>query len=88
MLRLQWSEDIVIAAERTARQIGPVNVIFSILVDLLGEAFPVAKPTPASGRVIPPDCRSLRCRHWWRRGLGIGLFVLLAVLPFLLMGWF
>lgn len=64
-----------------------MNAIFSLLVDLLGEVFPVAKPTLVSGQAIPPDRRASGRRRWWRRGLGIGLFVLLAVLPFLLMGW-
>ena len=85
--RLPLRNDIVVVRNHPASQFGAMNAILQILVDLLGEVFPVANPTPASGRPMGQDCRRLRCRTWWRRTLGIGLFVLLAALPFLLLRW-
>lgn len=66
-----------------------MNTILSVLIDLLGEVFPVARPTPVSG---DPAAAAGTRRHdwlirWGRRILGALIFALLTVLPFLVMRW-
>ncbi|MCB1062932.1 MAG: hypothetical protein KDN20_08435 [Verrucomicrobiae bacterium] len=60
-----------------------MNTILTLLIDLLGEVFLIAGTTPASGHSMVTQPRS----PWWRRLLGMALFVLLAALPFLLLFW-
>ncbi|MCB1231014.1 MAG: hypothetical protein KDN19_12135 [Verrucomicrobiae bacterium] len=66
-----------------------MNTILTVLIDLLGEVFPVASPSAAWGRSLDRATRRHeRLVRWGRRLLGGFIFAVLAALPFLLIRWF